>query len=97
MAHASNDLPSPSRFPTPWTVARSAGGYAILDADQRAVAFVYFVNDIRATSDQPVPSQVTSQEGQQVVAAMGCLRDHGLIAAHGFDDRHGAGSATCAA
>jgi hypothetical protein len=93
MAHASNDLPAPNRFPAPWTVARSAGGYAILDADQRAVAFVYFVNDTRATSNQPV----TSQEGQQVVAAMGCLRDHGLIAAHGFDDRRGAGSATCAA
>jgi hypothetical protein len=79
-------------FPAPWTVARTAGGYAILDADKRAVAFVYFVNDFRVTRDQPL----TSNEGRQVAAAMGCLRDHGLIA-HGFDDLRDAGAAACGA
>ena len=93
MANASNAFPAPSSFPAPWTVARSAGGYAILDADKRAVAFVYFVNDIRSSSDHPI----TSNEGQQVAAAIGCLRDHGLISAHGVDDLRGAGTVTHAA
>lgn len=57
-------------FPRPWTVARTAGGYSILDADNRAVAFVYFVENVReAASDQPL----TPSEGRWIAEAISAV------------------------
>ena len=54
---------SVNSFPRPWTVTRTAGGYSIIDANNRAVAFVYFVEGFRdAVSGQPL----SSNEGRQV-------------------------------
>jgi hypothetical protein len=54
-------------FPKPWTVTRTAGGYSILDANSRAVAFVYFVEGFReAVSGQPL----STREQQQVTDAL---------------------------
>ncbi|MBO0756796.1 MAG: hypothetical protein J2P54_13125 [Bradyrhizobiaceae bacterium] len=54
-------------FPKPWTVTRTAGGYSILDANNRAVAFVYFVEGFReAVNGQPL----SAGEQQQVTEAL---------------------------
>jgi hypothetical protein len=57
-------------FPKPWTVTRTAGGYSILDADNRAVAFVYFVEEVReAARGQPL----SSSEGRWVAEAISAV------------------------
>jgi uncharacterized protein YjeT (DUF2065 family) len=55
---------------------RTAGGYSIRDARDRALAFVYFVEGFReATSGQ----SLSPEEAKQVAEAIARLPDHGLI------------------
>ena len=70
---------SVSSFPRPWTVTRTAGGYSIIDANNRAVAFVYFVEGFRdAVSGQPL----SANEGRQVADALSAvLEAQGLATA----------------
>jgi hypothetical protein len=70
---------SASSFPRPWTVTRTAGGYSIIDANNRAVAFVYFVEGFRdAVSGQPL----SGNEGRQVADALSAvLEAQGLATA----------------
>jgi len=52
------------------------GGYSVRDANDRAVAYVYFAEGFReATSGQPL----SPDEGKQVAEAIARLPDHGLI------------------
>jgi hypothetical protein len=64
-------MPDSARpFPRSWTVTRTAGGYSILDADHRAVAFFYFVENVReAASDQPL----SPNEGRRVAEAISAV------------------------
>jgi hypothetical protein len=60
------------RFPRPWTVTRTAGGYSILDANNRAVAFVYFVEGFReAVSGQPLSTNEQRQVAEALLAVAG--------------------------
>jgi hypothetical protein len=69
---------SAHKFPLPWTVTRSAGGYSILDANNRAVAFVYFVEGFRdAVSGQ----SLSTDEGRHVVDALSAVMDSPLAGA----------------
>jgi hypothetical protein len=59
-------------FPKPWTVTRSAGGYSILDANNRAVAFVYFVEGFReAVNGQPLSAHEQQQVAEALLAVSG--------------------------
>jgi hypothetical protein len=59
-------------FPKPWTVTRTAGGYSILDANSRAVAFVYFVEGFRdAVNGQPLSTREQQQVADALLAVSG--------------------------
>jgi hypothetical protein len=69
---------SAHKFPRPWIVTRSAGGYSILDANNRAVAFVYFVEGFRdAFSGQ----SLSADEGRHVAEALSAVMDSPLAGA----------------
>jgi hypothetical protein len=59
-------------FPKPWTVTRTAGGYSILDANNRAVAFVYFVEGFReAVHGKPLSALEQDQVAEALLAVSG--------------------------
>jgi hypothetical protein len=59
-------------FPKPWTVTRTAGGYSVLDANSRAVAFVYFVEGFReAVNGQPLSAREQQQVAEALLAVSG--------------------------
>jgi hypothetical protein len=59
-------------FPKPWTVSRTTGGYSILDANSRAVAFVYFVEGFReAVNGQPLSAREQEQVAEALLAVSG--------------------------
>jgi hypothetical protein len=66
-------MPSTAQqFPKPWTVTRTAGGYSILDAHNRAVAFVYFVEGFReAVSGQALSANEHRQVAEALMAVAG--------------------------
>lgn len=59
-------------FPKPWTITRTASGYSILDANHRAVAFVYFVEGFReAVNGQPLSAHEQQQVAEALLAVSG--------------------------
>jgi hypothetical protein len=59
-------------FPKPWTVTRTASGYSILDANSRAVAFVYFVEGFReAVSGHSLSAREQQQVAEALLAVSG--------------------------
>jgi len=63
---------APHSSPKPWTVTRTAGGYSIVDANNRAVAFVYFVEGFReAVNGQPLSTHEQQHVAEALLAVSG--------------------------
>jgi hypothetical protein len=59
----------PRRFPPPWTVARTAGGWSIIDATGQAVAYTYGRDDATGVGY----AGLTVDEARRIAANMARL------------------------
>lgn len=61
------------RFPAPWTVEETPGGFAVVDANGVRVARVYFRDDLHAYRFGQFREHLTSDEARRIARAIARL------------------------
>ena len=59
----------PRRFPPPWTVEKTPGGYKVIDANGQALAYVY-AYETRA--DANIANVLTMDEARRIATNPSC-------------------------